>query len=193
MGLPGALVLGLSDRRFDGYPRSWANDCRHSGRIGSPLSRVGLSAPIQFLVCRVVFGIYFVLIQIKSIWLRPRIMGYFLSMNEGLIFVAIIGAVVLWGILGALIIVPLLATMGAIGHYVRCRLLNLDPWPEDVTYATSPPADLPSDEELAQTLPGADKVAPIPNSSKALSAQRRELALYPKANPIVSFLPSKQR
>jgi hypothetical protein len=47
---------------------------------------------------------------------------------------------------------------------VRCRLLNLDPWPEDVTYATTPPAELPSDEELAQALPGADKVAPIPSA-----------------------------
>lgn len=77
-----------------------------------------------------VFAIYLVLIQIKAIWLRPRIMKRFLHLNEGVIFVAIIGATVLWGILGALIIVPLLATVGVIGRYIRCRLLHLEPWPE---------------------------------------------------------------
>jgi hypothetical protein len=35
-----------------------------------------------------------------------------------------------WGILGALIIVPLMATIGKVGRYVRRRLLHLDPWPE---------------------------------------------------------------
>jgi hypothetical protein len=52
-------------------------------------------------------------------------------MNEGLIFVAIIGATVVWGILGALIIVPLMATAGVVGRYARCRLLHLEPWPEE--------------------------------------------------------------
>jgi hypothetical protein len=59
-------------------------------------------------------------------------MKRFLRLNEGLIFVSIIGATVLWGILGALIIVPLLATLRVIGHYIRCRLLHLDPWPERI-------------------------------------------------------------
>jgi len=84
----------------------------------------------NFWFAVLVFVIYFVLIQIKAIWLRPRVMKQFLHMNEGLIFVAIIGATMVWGILGALIIVPLMATVGKIGRYVRRRLLRLDPWPE---------------------------------------------------------------
>jgi predicted PurR-regulated permease PerM len=71
-----------------------------------------------------------VLIQFKAVWLRPRVMKHFLHMNEGLIFVAIIGATMVWGILGALVIVPVMATIGKVGHYMRCRLLYLDPWPE---------------------------------------------------------------
>ena len=82
---------------------------------------------ISFAV--LVFTIYMVLIQIKAIWIRPRIMGRFLRMNEGVIFIAIIGATVLWGILGALLIVPVLATLGVIGRYMRAKLLHLDPWP----------------------------------------------------------------
>jgi hypothetical protein len=52
-------------------------------------------------------------------------------MNTGLVFIAIIGAAMLGGILAALIILPIIASIGVIGRYIRARLLDLDPWPED--------------------------------------------------------------
>ncbi|HXV99191.1 MAG TPA: AI-2E family transporter [Anaerolineae bacterium] len=169
MGLPGALILGLLAGILTVIPEVGPTIAAILAVLVALFQGSDFLPISNFWFAVLIFGVYFVLIQIKSIWLRPRIMGYFLSMNEGLIFVAIIGAVVLWGILGALLIVPLLATLGVIAHYVRCRLLNLDPWPEDVTYATSPPADLPSDEELAQTLHGPDRVAQVsPASSKVV-------------------------
>jgi predicted PurR-regulated permease PerM len=169
MGLPGALILGLLAGVLTVIPEVGPTIAAILAVLVALFQGSDFLPVSNFWFAVLIFGVYFVLIQIKSIWLRPRIMGYFLSMNEGLIFVAIIGAVVLWGILGALVIVPLLATLGVIAHYVRCRLLNLDPWPEDVTYATSPPADLPSDEELAQTLHSPDRAAPVsPAPSKVI-------------------------
>jgi predicted PurR-regulated permease PerM len=162
MGLPGALILGLLAGVLTVIPEVGPTFAAILAILVALFQGSDFLPVSNFWFAVLIFAVYFVLIQIKAIWLRPRIMGYFLNMNEGLIFVAIIGAVVLWGILGALLIVPLLATAGSIAHYVRCRLLNLDPWPEDVTYATSPPAELPSDEELAQAFPDADKVAPVP-------------------------------
>ena len=175
IGLPGALAIGLLTGVLTVIPEVGPTMAAILAILVAFFQGSDYLPLSNFWFAVLVFGIYFVLIQIKSIWLRPRIMGYFLSMNEGLIFVAIIGAVVLWGILGALIIVPLLETLGAIGRYIRCRLLNLDPWPEDVTTATSPPADLPTDEELAQTFPSADKVAPVPPTrSKAIVLPKGE-------------------
>jgi predicted PurR-regulated permease PerM len=175
MGLPGALILGLLAGVLTVIPEVGPTIAAILAVLVALFQGSDFLPISNFWFAVLIFGVYFVLIQIKSIWLRPRIMGYFLSMNEGLIFVAIIGAVVLWGILGALLIVPLLATLGVIAHYVRCRLLNLDPWPEDVTYATSPPADLPSDEELAQTLHGPDRVAQVsPASSKVIVIPKGE-------------------
>jgi predicted PurR-regulated permease PerM len=162
MGLPGALILGLLAGVLTVIPEVGPTFAAILAILVALFQGSDFLPVSNFWFAVLIFAVYFVLIQIKAIWLRPRIMGYFLNMNEGLIFVAIIGAVVLWGILGALLIVPLLATAGSIAHYVRCRLLNLDPWPEDVAYATSPPAELPSDEELAQASPDADKVAPVP-------------------------------
>jgi predicted PurR-regulated permease PerM len=69
--------------------------------------------------------------QVKSNWLRPYAMGPTLRLNTGLVFVVIVTTVVLQGILTALIILPVLATAGVIGRYIRCRLLDIDPWPDD--------------------------------------------------------------
>jgi predicted PurR-regulated permease PerM len=164
IGLPGAVAIGLLTGVLTVIPEVGPTIAAILAVLVALFQGSDFLPMSNFWFALLVFGIYFVLIQIKSIWLRPRIMGYFLNMNEGLIFVAIIGAVVLWGILGALLIVPLLATLGSIAHYVRCRLLNLDPWPEDITYVTSPPVELPSDEELAQTFPDVGRVPPVPPS-----------------------------
>jgi predicted PurR-regulated permease PerM len=132
IGLPGAIALGLLMGLLTVIPDI-------GPMIGAILAiLVAVFKGSDFLplsngwFAGLVFTIYLVLIQVKSIWLRPRVMKRFLRLNEGLIFVSIIGATVLWGILGALIIVPLLATLRVIGHYIRCRLLHLDPWPERI-------------------------------------------------------------
>jgi predicted PurR-regulated permease PerM len=85
--------------------------------------------------------------QVKSLWLRPHVMGRFMHMNTGFVFVLIIGAVMLQGILGALVILPIVATVGVIGRYVRARLLNENPWPEPAP----PPVKTP--EAAAQLAP----------------------------------------
>jgi hypothetical protein len=38
----------------------------------------------------------------------------------------------LQGILAALVILPILATVGLLGRYVRARLLHLEPWPASI-------------------------------------------------------------
>ncbi|MFZ0546612.1 MAG: AI-2E family transporter [Candidatus Promineifilaceae bacterium] len=82
----------------------------------------------NFWFALIVAGTYFVMMQFKSIWLRPHVMGRFMHMNTGLVFLAIIAAVVLEGILGALLVLPILASVGLLGRYIRARMLNLDPW-----------------------------------------------------------------
>jgi predicted PurR-regulated permease PerM len=52
-------------------------------------------------------------------------------MHEGIVFIAIMIAVVVQGILGAIIIVPLLASISIVGKYTYRRILKLPPWPDD--------------------------------------------------------------
>jgi len=64
-----------------------------------------------------ILGIYVVLINLKNILIRPRLFGRSVHMHEGIVFVLIIMAVVLQGILAAIIIIPLAASVSIIGRY----------------------------------------------------------------------------
>ncbi len=131
IGLPGAVILGILTGLFSLVPE-----------IG-PLVAGILAVMVAFTegsnflpvsngwFALIVVGLYLVLINFKNIWLRPRVMGRSLNLNEGLVFVAIIAAVIFSGVLGALIIVPVMASAIVIGRYLRARILGLDPFPPE--------------------------------------------------------------
>jgi predicted PurR-regulated permease PerM len=85
----------------------------------------------NFWVAGLVIAIYLVLINAKNFFLRPIIMGRSVHMNEGLVLIVIIVATVLEGILGALLVVPVLASVTVIVRYLRRRILGLPPFAED--------------------------------------------------------------
>jgi predicted PurR-regulated permease PerM len=131
IGLPGAVAIGILTGILSMIPElgPWI-----AGAIAVIVAFVLGSdhLPISnFWFAVLVAGIYFVLTQVKGIWLRPQVMGRFMRLNTGLVFIAIIGAALLGGILAALIILPIIASIGVIGRYIRARLLDLEPWPED--------------------------------------------------------------
>ena len=144
IGLPGAIILGILTGLFSLVPE-----------IG-PLVAAGLAVVIAWLegsnflpisngwFALLVIGLYFVLINFKNIWLRPRVMGRSVNLNEGLVFVAIIAAVVFSGVLGALIVIPVIASAIVIGRYLRARIFGLEPFPPEqvpiVSETEAPPA-----------------------------------------------------
>jgi predicted PurR-regulated permease PerM len=77
-------------------------------------------------------GVYLVLNNFKTIYLQPRILGKSVFLHEGVVFVAIIAAIMLQGILGVLIVVPVLASIVILARYIRRKLLGLNPF-EDST------------------------------------------------------------
>lgn len=130
IGLPGALIVGLLTGVLSMVPElgPWI-----SGVVAVIIALISGSnfLPLSnFWFAVLVAAIYAVISQIKSIWLRPQVMGRFMHMNTGVVFLAIIAAVLLQGILAALVILPILASIGLIGRYIRARLLDIDPWPD---------------------------------------------------------------
>ncbi len=131
IGIPGALVLGVIAGLFTLVPDVGpflamvlaAGVALLEGSTWIPLS--------NFWVAGIVVIVYLVLINLKNFFLRPYIMGRSVHMNEALIFLAIVIATILKGILGALLVVPVLASVVVIGGYIRRRVVGLPPFEGD--------------------------------------------------------------
>jgi predicted PurR-regulated permease PerM len=143
IGIPGALVLGVAAGFLTLIPD-----------VG-PFIAAALAASVallegsnwswmpasSFIVMLIVVATYLVLISIKNFWLRPFIMGRSVHMHEALVLISIIMSTMIWGILGALLVVPVLASMGVIFDYLRRRILGLPPFPATEPFVlTTPPA-----------------------------------------------------
>jgi predicted PurR-regulated permease PerM len=145
LGIPGAFVLGVIAGLFTLVPD-----------LG-PILAVALAMGVALLegstwiplsnawVTVIVFIVYFVLINLKNMWLRPVIMGRSVHMNEGLIFVVILVATILNGILGALLVVPVLASSIIVFNYLVRKVLGRPPFEKEIPFVKR---FRPSDERL---------------------------------------------
>jgi predicted PurR-regulated permease PerM len=141
LGIPGAFVLGLLAGLFTLIPDVGpflamvlaAGVALLEGSTWIPLS--------NFWVTGIVLIVYLVLINLKNFFLRPYIMGRSVHMNEALVFVAIIAATILQGILGALLVVPVLASVVVIAGYLQRRVLGMPPFEDDGSTQFTAPAE----------------------------------------------------
>lgn len=131
MGIPGALVLGVIAGLFTLVPDVGpflavmlaAGVALLEGSSWIPLS--------NFWVAGLVVIVYLVLINLKNFFLRPIIMGRSVHMNEGLVFIVIIVATILEGILGALLVVPVIASLTVVVGYLRRKVMALPAFEDD--------------------------------------------------------------
>jgi len=131
MGIPGALVLGVIAGLFTLVPDVGpflavvlaAGVALLEGSTWIPLS--------NFWIAGIVVVVYLVLINLKNFFLRPYIMGRSVHMNEALVFIIIMVATILEGILGALLVVPVFASVVLIANYIQRRVLGLSPFEDD--------------------------------------------------------------
>jgi predicted PurR-regulated permease PerM len=141
IGIPGALVLGVIAGLFTLIP-DVGPFLAASLAVGVALLEGSSWIPLSnFFVAGITALTYLILINLKNFFVRPIIMGRSLHMNEALIFIAIMVATILEGIMGALLIVPLLASMIVIMEYLRRRVLGLDPFTDDGEQQFVPPAE----------------------------------------------------
>lgn len=124
LGIPGALVLGVVAGLFTLIP--------DIGPLLAALLAMGVALlegsswiPLSnFWIMMIVLAVYLILINIKNFWLRPVIMGRSVNMNEGLVFVSILTATILNGILGALLVVPVLASAFILFEFLTQHIIG---------------------------------------------------------------------
>ena len=148
IGLPGALAIGFLAGLLNLIPEIGPAAVAVLATLVAYVegSHVfGRLPPLGFAA--LTLGVYLLINAFKSVWLQPRILGRSVLLHEGLVFVAIIGALILNGILGVLIVVPVVASAIIVGKYLRRRLLGLPPFDEhdeDVEVAAATPSATPA-------------------------------------------------
>ncbi|MCB9444152.1 MAG: AI-2E family transporter [Ardenticatenaceae bacterium] len=75
-------------------------------------------------------AVYTAVQQLDNLWLRPQFLGKQLHLHPGVAFAGLVGGLALSGFIGALVAVPLIATVRVIGRYVHRKLLGIPPWPD---------------------------------------------------------------
>lgn len=131
LGIPGALVLGVVAGLFTLVP-DVGPFVAATLAVGVALLEGSTWIPFSnFWVAMIVFAVYLVLISLKNFLLRPYIMGRSVHMNEGLVFIIIVIATILEGILGALLVVPVFASVILVAKYIMRKVLGLSAFEDD--------------------------------------------------------------
>lgn len=141
IGIPGALMLGVVAGFLTLIP--------DVGPFLAAMLAVGVALlegsnwswmpSSSIIVALIALAIYLLLIGVKNFWLRPFIMGRSVHMHEALVLISIILATILWGILGALLIVPVLVSLAVILDYLRRRILGMTPFPSTEPFVLAEP------------------------------------------------------
>ncbi len=143
IGLPGALILGALTGLLNIVPELGPFLAALLAVIVALIEGSYFLPLSNFWFAILVLALYLVLNYFKTIWLQPRILGHSVNLNQGVVFVALISALMIWGVLGVLIIIPVLASAVVIGRYLRQRIFGLEPFPPDepslVTEVAGPP------------------------------------------------------
>ncbi len=131
IGVPGGLALGILTGVLAIIPD-----------IG-PVTAVGLTILVAYFdgssvlhisnswFALMVLGIYLLLINIINIFIRPKIFSRSVNMHEGVVFISILVAVLIMGIQGAIIVIPLIASVSILAKYLYFKIVGIPPWPED--------------------------------------------------------------
>ncbi|MCA9925912.1 MAG: AI-2E family transporter [Anaerolineales bacterium] len=128
VGLRGAVALGILSGLLVVLPELGPLVSGVLSVIVAYISGSGYLPLSNFWFAVLVGAVYFVLMQVRAIWLQPRLIGRFLRLHHGLVFVVLIATLVTYGALPALVIIPILASFSIVGRYVRLKLYGLDPW-----------------------------------------------------------------
>ena len=193
MGIPGALVLGVLAGLFTLIPDVGpfiavslaAGVALLEGSTWGPLADLP-----NFWVAGIVVAVYLVLINLKNFFLRPYIMGRSVHMNEGLVFIVIVIATILEGILGALLVVPVIASIVVIAGYVQRKVLGLPAFEDDGSMQfVAPPEKLKPVQRGARKVMDNDPLddepasfSPQPGSGSTAESQPRRTSARKKTN-----------
>jgi predicted PurR-regulated permease PerM len=101
-----------------------------------PTNWLGVTPTVHALM---VLADIIILQEVSDNILVPRILGGSLHLHPVAILVFALIMANVAGLIGLLLSAPTLATLRLFGHYIYCKLFDLDPWPEPPPVPHPPP------------------------------------------------------
>jgi len=131
IGLPGAIIIAFITGITSIVPEMGAFFSGFLSVLVALLEGSGYIPVSNIWFAVIVLIVYFVITNIKNIWIRPIIIGRWVHIHVGIVFVVVLGALIVDGPLAAFIGVPVLVSALIIGRYLRRRIYGLPPFPEE--------------------------------------------------------------
>ena len=128
LGIPGAIIIGLAAVVLAVIPSVGSSFMVFVAAVVAFFSQSSTFTLSEFWYVAITISVFTGIHLFDNYWLRPRILGRGLDLHPGVVLFAVIGALTLGGVLLVLIIVPLISSVGVILRYVRCKLIDENPW-----------------------------------------------------------------
>lgn len=144
LGIKSALLLGIVAAVLELIP-NWGYGL--SGAVGVLFAYFQGSSWIplpSWAFALLVGGFYFLMWQVDTNYLVPRIIGHRLRLSPAIVIVGIIAGASVGGALGLLLAAPIIASIRVLGSYIYRRLLDLEPYV--LVYNASPASVKNTDE-----------------------------------------------
>jgi predicted PurR-regulated permease PerM len=130
VGLPGAFVFGLIMMLLNMIPTFGPIIAAIPGVLAAiALGSTRLDwSPVAFTVLVIV--IYVVVVQVQANFMAPFITGQAVKMSPATILIGLLVGFQVGGLVGSLLVVPVLASFKEAGKYVLAKLTDREPFPE---------------------------------------------------------------
>lgn len=130
IGLPGAFVFGLIMMVLNMIPTFGPIIAAVPGVLAAfALGSTRLDwGTLSFTL--LVIGVYIVVVQLQANLMAPFITGAAVQMAPATVLIGLIVGFQVGGLVGSLLVVPVLGTLKELGRYVVAKLLDRDPFPE---------------------------------------------------------------
>ncbi|MCO6453637.1 MAG: AI-2E family transporter [Caldilineales bacterium] len=136
LGIPGALALGVLAGVLELIPNLGPLLAAIPGVLMALLQGSTTFPELSnWLMALIVIGFYVIIQQIENLFLVPRILGRSVGIHAALVLLGVIVFTIHFGIIGAFVATPTLATLIIWFRFFHARILNRRPYPELATSA----------------------------------------------------------
>ncbi|MBN1221303.1 MAG: AI-2E family transporter [Anaerolineae bacterium] len=177
IGLPGAFALGIIAGLLEIIPNLGPTLAAIPAVIVALLQGSTYLPVNNFIFALIVMALYILVNALENNFIVPKVLGEAVDLHPLIVFTGVIVGAATWGILGALLAAPVIASVKEIISYAYRKILSEDPFPPQLT-SEGTKASWPDPRQLLarlrQRLAGSSVSSTEPEVLPPGSSEKRE-------------------